>query len=77
MLKLIRGLSDPAAPAQPDANPLKIAKMVAWSFFGVRKRAGLESDASAITPLQVMVAGVLATAVFVATLLVIVRLVMA
>jgi hypothetical protein len=46
---------------------------VAWSFFGVRKRAGYESDVQQLNPVHVIVAGVVAAALFVLTLVLIVR----
>lgn len=48
-------------------------KAVAWSFFGVRKRRDQERDAIRLSPVHVIVAGVLATALFVLILLVIVN----
>jgi len=52
-------------------------RAVAWSFFGVRKRSGYEQDAAQLNPVHVIVAGVLAAAVFVAALLLVVRMVVA
>jgi len=43
-------------------------KAVAWSFFGVRKRAGYEQDVQQLNPVHVIVAGLIAAALFVATL---------
>jgi hypothetical protein len=57
------------------AGPLQVAKAVFWSFFGIRRRAEHEADAVRLTPVQVIVAGVIGAALFVAVLLVIVRLV--
>lgn len=66
-----------AEPAQPPrkATPLQVAKAVASAFVGIRKRAAHEEEAVAITPLQVVVAGVLGAALLVFALIVIVRLV--
>jgi len=66
-----------AAHAEPPrkATPLQVAKAVAFAFIGIRKRAAHEEDAAAITPLQVVVAGVLAAVLFVLVLVMIVRLV--
>jgi hypothetical protein len=46
---------------------------VAWSFFGVRKRAEYEKDVAQLNPLHVVVAGLVAAALFVLGLIVLVR----
>ena len=46
---------------------------VAWSFFGVRRRADLESDVQKLNPVHLIVAGLIGAAVFVATLVVLVQ----
>ena len=48
-------------------------KAVAWSFFGIRKRAGYEQDAQKLNPVHVIVAGVLAAALFIFALVMVVR----
>ena len=48
-------------------------KAVAWSFLGIRKRAGYEEDGQKLNPVHVIVAGVIGAAVFVAVLVMIVR----
>jgi hypothetical protein len=40
-------------------------KAVFWSFFGVRKQADHDSDARKVTPVQVIVAGLVSALVFV------------
>jgi hypothetical protein len=50
---------------------------VLWSFFGVRKKRDHESDLQTLNPLHVIVAGIIAAAIFVLTLIFIVRLVVA
>jgi hypothetical protein len=50
------------------ASPLRVFKAVFWSFFGVRRRADNQDDLAAITPLQVIVAGVIGAIIFVASL---------
>jgi hypothetical protein len=40
-------------------------KAVFWSFFGVRRQADYDSDARKITPVQVIVAGLVSALVFV------------
>ena len=44
-------------------------RAVFWSFFGVRKSRDLEQDASELNPLHVIVAAVVAAALFVAALI--------
>jgi hypothetical protein len=55
---------------------LKAALAVFWSFFGVRKRRDYDSDAQSLTPVQVIIAGLIGGLVFVSTLLLVVYLVM-
>ena len=61
--------------APRNAGMLQIAKAVFWSFFGIRKRAAHEEDAVTIKPHQVIIAGLIGAAIFVGTLILIVRLV--
>ena len=46
---------------------------VAWSFFGVRKSAEYEKDVAQLNPVHVILAGVVAAAVFVVGLLLLVK----
>jgi hypothetical protein len=57
------------------ASLRQTAGAVFWSFFGVRKRADHEADIARLNPVHVIVMGVLAAALFVATLLAIVHFV--
>ncbi len=50
-------------------------KAVAWSFFGVRRRKDHESDVANLNPVHVVIAGVAMAAIFVITLVTIVRFV--
>ena len=74
MLKLIRDLA-PSDRGSRTPHPLRIAKAVAWSFFGVRAGKDMDSDTARITPLQAMAAGVLGAGALVVTLLTIVHLI--
>ena len=56
---------------------LQTMKAVAWSFFGVRKASDQQKDIAQLNPVHVVIAGVLAAAVFVLLLLVVVRWVLA
>lgn len=51
------------------------ARAVFWSFFGVRKKTHYEQDAGRLSPLQIIVAGLVAAALLVLILLGIVWLV--
>jgi hypothetical protein len=57
------------------AGPLEVAKAVLWSFLGIRRRAAHESDAVRLTPVQVIVAGLVGAGLFIGTLVLIVKLV--
>ena len=50
-------------------------KAVLWSFFGVRKGRDHEAEASQLNPLHVIVAAVIAAAVFIGLLIAVVHLV--
>jgi len=65
---------DPGHAAVPrKAGFLQTMRAVLWSFFGVRKRAGYEQDATQLNPVHVIIAGIIAAAVFVLVLLLVVR----
>ncbi|HKO66965.1 MAG TPA: DUF2970 domain-containing protein [Burkholderiaceae bacterium] len=51
------------------------ARAVLWSFFGVRRKADYERDAAQLNPVHVIIAGLLAAALFVALLVLVVNLV--
>ena len=53
----------------------EVARAVFWSFFGVRKKKDYDSDSASISPVQVIVAGIVGAALFVLTLVMIVKLV--
>jgi hypothetical protein len=65
-------LSDDDEPRR--ASPLQVAKAVASAFFGVRKR---DDHASIkLTPVQVIMAGIIGAALFIGTLVLIVHIVL-
>ncbi len=74
MLKLIRDLAPPDRGG-PTPHPLRIAKAVAWSFFGVRAGKDMDSDTTSITPLQAMAAGVLGAGALIVILVTIVHVI--
>ena len=53
----------------------QIAKAVFWAFFGVRKQSDLDMDASSLTPKQVIIGGLVGAALFVLSLVLLVKLV--
>jgi len=55
------------------ATPLQAAKAVFWAFFGVRR--GRDHASIKLTPLQVIVTGVIGATLFVLTIVTVVRLV--
>ena len=65
--------TDLKAAVQRKGSFVQAAKAVAWSFFGVRKRSGLEQDVEQLNPLHVVIAGVVGAALFVLALLLLVR----
>lgn len=58
-------------PGRQAASPLQVVKAVLSAFLGIRKRS--EHDAVRITPMQVIITGVVCAALFVVTLLTLVR----
>ncbi len=52
-------------------------KAVLWSFFGVRKKRDYEEDAAQLNPVHVIIAGLVGAALFIAILIIIVKMVVA
>ena len=69
------------APSGSDLNEattrpmsfVQTVRAVAWSFLGIRKRAGYEQDVQKLNPVHVVVAGILGAALFVLALVAMVR----
>jgi hypothetical protein len=59
-----------------ERSNLKAALAVFWSFFGVRKRRDYNTDAQDLTPVQVIIAGLIGGVTFVLTILLVVYLVL-
>jgi hypothetical protein len=55
------------------AAPLTVAKMVISSFFGVRRRADHETAMAHVTPVQLIVAGIIGAGIFVMCLVLLVK----
>ena len=68
--------------ASPDPDPpprqatlRDVVGTVFWSFFGIRKRDAMRKDAVTVKPHQVVLMGIALAAVFVLTLVLVVRLI--
>jgi hypothetical protein len=57
------------------ATPLQVLKAVLSAFIGIRKRAAHERDLVTLTPLQVVIAGIIGAVIFVLSLVMLVRFV--
>ncbi len=71
----MEGQSSRVPAAKLGAGFWQTVRAVLWSFFGVRRRVDYERDAVQLNPVAVIIAGVMAAALFVALLLVVVNLV--
>ena len=60
-------------PRLKTASPLQVAKAVFWAFLGIRKRAEHEKDLARIRPVQVVIAGLIGAAIFVLSLVLLVK----
>lgn len=67
-------MADVELPQSRKATLLEVVKMVLSAFLGIRKHAGRET--LVVSPLQVIIVGVLAGALFVGTVVSVVRLVL-
>ncbi len=59
---------EPTPPPNQKASLFTVAKAVFWSFLGIRRKTDMQSDVVKITPMQVIVMGVIGAAIFVASL---------
>jgi hypothetical protein len=73
-------MDDRQPPDDDTSSPLarkgsfgQTLRAVGWSFLGIRRSAGLEEDAKRLNPIHVIVAGVLAVALFVLLLVILVH----
>ena len=55
------------------AGMMETMRAVAWSFFGVRRRADYERDVQRLNPVHVIIAGVVGAAIFVGLLVALIR----
>lgn len=70
-------MQDLKKATQRKTSFLATMKAVFWSFFGVRKKSDYEHDAAQLNPVHVIIAGVIGALIFIATLVVIVKIVVA
>lgn len=56
-------ITPPQEPDEPEvrqkASLRQVAGAVFWSFFGIRKHKDYQADVNAITPLQIVIMGIL------------------
>lgn len=65
--------SDPNKPIQK-AGFLYTLRAIAWSFIGLRRTKDFNHDVTGLNPVHVIIAGLIGLIVFVATLLILVRI---
>ena len=68
---------DPLERPERRATLLDVIRAVGWSFLGIRRNDAMRRDTVAIRPHQVIIVGVVLAALFVLTLVAIVRIVIA
>lgn len=52
-------------------------KAILWAFLGIRKKSGYEQDSAQLNPVYLIIAGLIAAVIFIVTLLLIVKSVVA
>lgn len=68
----------PQTPESPrKGSLLRTVKAVAWGFFGVRKNSAYQEDIARLTPLHIVLVGLVAVALFVGALILLVKYVVA
>ena len=72
-----RSAEEPKSAVARRGSWLRTLRAVAWSFFGIRKGSEYEKDVNQLKPGQVIVAGLVAAALFVVAIVVLVRWVVA
>jgi hypothetical protein len=59
------------------AGPFQVIRTVLLAFFGVRRGSGHERDSGALNPVHIIIAGIIGVALFVLTLVLLVRVITA
>jgi hypothetical protein len=65
------------AEGRPKASFFRSVKMVAWSFLGIRKNSEYKDDLAQVSPVHVIIAGLLGVMLMVVGLIVLVKWVVA
>jgi len=60
--------------SQRKLNFFQTLKAIAWAMFGVRKGSGYQEDVSKLNPVHLVIAGLLCGVLFVAGLVMVVRI---
>jgi Protein of unknown function (DUF2970) len=66
-------MSDLRDATQRPPSLLQTMRAVAWSFFGVRRRADYEQDVAKLNPVHVVIGGIIGAALFVLAIVLLVR----
>ena len=66
-------MSDFKQTSGRSASLLQTLRAVAWSFLGIRRASGLEDDVQKLSPVHVVIGGILGAAVFVVAIVLFVR----
>ena len=67
------GAPNDAAGVPGRASALQVGRAVLWSFIGIRKSSGYADDLAKIRPAQAIIAGLIGAAIFVTSLIVLVK----
>ncbi|MFZ6692771.1 DUF2970 domain-containing protein [Undibacterium sp. SXout20W] len=70
-------MSDVKETQKSEASFFKAMKAVFWSFLGIRKKVDYEQDAAKLNPIHVVIAGLIGALIFIGTLVLIVKQVVA
>ena len=69
--------SDKKSQNKVHASFLYSLKAVFWSFFGLRRKSDFDTDSAKLNPLHIVIAALIAVAVFIGLLIMIVKLAVA
>jgi len=70
-------MQDSKQQRQRKPSFLSTMKAVFWSFLGIRKKSDYEQDAAQLNPVHVVIAAVIGGLIFIATLVIVVKMVVA
>lgn len=70
-------MTDLKEASKRKASFLATMKAVFWSFLGIRKKNDYEQDAAQLNPVHVIIAGIIGALIFIGTLIMIVKHVVA